>query len=579
MADKIILRIFDKNCWLQFEKPEKVLQATQLNEVLPLLHELQDWVDNKHYYAAGLLSYEAGGAFEQSLASHINNNFPLLYFGLYKKPQRLTSLPLAKANPLKNLRWQSDTTQTEFTENINKIQTQIKEGNTYQVNYTYRLHTEGILDAWQTFLQLNQNHIFKYAAYADIGDYQIICNSPEELFTLNQQQLRTSPMKGTIKRGLTAEEDLMQQQILQSSIKDRAENLMILDMARNDLGRIANIGSVHTEQIFQVQQHPTVWQMVSQVIAKTDKSLLEILQALFPAASITGAPKVSTSKIINRLEKSARDIYTGSIGYYAPNRQAQFNVAIRTLLCDTKNKLTTYGIGGGIVKDSKALTEYQESQDKALILKQNQPVFQLFATTRVAQKQAFLLSEHLDRLQKSAHYFDFEYSAKNVQRQLENYLNSHTAEIEKRPITRLKIILHRCGKTEFKLSDYPKKTHHKIILAKTATHSNNLYLYHKTTIREQYDKHITYQPDNVDDIILFNQDGYITEGCISNVIIKHDGKLITSPQNYGLLAGIYRQHLLQKNEISEYPITLKMFQSTSEIFLCNSLRKMWQVSQ
>ncbi|MDD1444151.1 anthranilate synthase component I family protein, partial [Dolichospermum sp. ST_sed3] len=231
------------------------------------------------------------------------------------------------------------------------------QGKTYQVNYTMRLNSKFSGEEWDFFLRLAQTQN-KYAAYIDTGRYVICSASPELFFKLDGNKIYSHPMKGTAKRGRTTFEDKQQAAWLYNSVKNRAENVMIVDMIRNDLGRIAEIGSVQTPELFRIEKYPTLFQMTSTVQAKTNASMDEIFTALFPCASITGAPKVSTMNIIAELETTPRKIYTGSIGYISPNRKAQFNVAIRTALIDRENKTAESGVGGGIVWDSTSADEY-----------------------------------------------------------------------------------------------------------------------------------------------------------------------------------------------------------------------------
>ena len=232
-----------------------------------------------------------------------------------------------------SLNWQAGIERKDYNAAIEKVKDYIAQGRTYQVNYTMRLNSDFNGDEWNFFLTLAQTQN-KYAAYIDTGRYVICSASPELFFKLDGERIFSHPMKGTVKRGRTTEEDSVQSQWLHNSIKNRAENVMIVDMVRNDLGRIAEIGSVHVPELFKVEKYPTLFQMTSLVQAKTSAPLDEIFSALFPCASITGAPKVSTMNIIAELETTPRKIYTGSIGYISPNRKAQFNVAIRTALID-----------------------------------------------------------------------------------------------------------------------------------------------------------------------------------------------------------------------------------------------------
>ena len=302
-----------------------------------------------------------------------------------------------------------------------------------------RLNTDFPEDGWNFFLQLAQNQN-KYAACINL-DHHIICSaSPELFFKLDDETITSRPMKGTVKRGRTTQEDKEQMDWLRHSVKNRAENVMIVDMLRNDLGRIAEIGSVHVPELFTIEKYPTLFQMTSTVQARTKASLTEIFSALFPCASITGAPKVSTMTIISELETTPRKIYTGSIGYISPNRKAQFNVAIRTALIDRENKIAEYGVGGGIVWDSTSADEYSEALLKARVLmeRSHSTGFSLFETMLWTRMMVTLLEKHIARMADSAEYFDFPFSTNKLEVFLSQTAgNSH--------LQRVTVLLNRFG--------------------------------------------------------------------------------------------------------------------------------------
>ena len=349
-------------------------------------------------YAAGFVSYEAAPAFDGSLVVNDDGHFPLLWFGLYEGVEEVElpaaralndaagaptssrlcaagnpAIPLGPANALSRLEagapdWQASVGREEFDEAMARIKALIRSGDTYQVNYTYRLRTPFAGNPWNLFLRLVAAQDPPYGAFLDTGEWVICSASPELFFRLDGTRIQCRPMKGTAARGRTQAEDLAQAQALQASEKERAENVMIVDMVRHDLGRVAQPGSVKVARLFEVERYPTIWQMTSTVEAQTEAGLGEIFQALFPAASVTGAPKVRTMQIIADLEPLPRRLYTGAIGFFAPGRRAQFNVAIRTLLVNRKTGFAEYGVGSGITWDSDPEAEWQECRAKARIL-------------------------------------------------------------------------------------------------------------------------------------------------------------------------------------------------------------------
>jgi para-aminobenzoate synthetase/4-amino-4-deoxychorismate lyase len=308
---------------------------------------------------AGFISYEAAAGIDAAFCVYEAGAFPLVWFGVYREPQMLAELPEVPDNVVVSESGAS-VDAADYADSIERIKSYIAAGDTYEVNYTFRQRHAFSGDAFAFFRRLYYAQETDYAAYVDIGDYAVCSVSPELFFELRGSDIRMKPMKGTARRELTLEDDHKQAGLLRECGKNRAENVMIVDMVRNDLGRIAEPGSVRAASLFDVERYPAVWQMVSTVEARTGAGLSELMGALFPCASITGAPKVRTMEIIRELESSPRGIYTGAIGYWLPERQACFNVAIRTAVVDRKSAGMEYGVGGGIVWDSVEEHEFDE---------------------------------------------------------------------------------------------------------------------------------------------------------------------------------------------------------------------------
>ena len=345
MINKIVLRDHGNSEWLEFGVPVDVLTAQSTDAVVPILSEIERRTREDGLFAAGYVSYEAAPGFDAALTTRTQGEIPPLCFGLFQRPQRLDSLPVADAATASPNSWQMTTSQQDYLVRFQEIKRQIELGNTYQINFTLRQRTEGLVDPWQFFLGIAD--VAPYSAFIETDDYAIVSTSPELFFRLEGDDLTCQPMKGTAARGMTLDDDLLVRRTLYDSIKNRAENVMVTDMLRNDMGRIAEPGSVTVRSLYDVVKFPTLWQMTSTVVAKTHASISEIFAALFPCASITGAPKASSMAIIAELETSPRDVYTGAIGYFGPDRQAQFSVAIRTALVDKSSDDATYGVGGG----------------------------------------------------------------------------------------------------------------------------------------------------------------------------------------------------------------------------------------
>ena len=614
--------------WLHFATPHKIIQANTLEKVIPALRELEDLIAANQWYAAGFLSYEAAPAFDPVLSTHAPEKpsgpcersdersshhadearlqrFPYLWFGLYSPPH-LVTLP-EPSRPREAISWSPTVGRDTYNAAIDQIKSYIADGRTYQVNYTMRLQADFKIDTWNFFLHLaraQNNH----AAYIDIGRYVICSASPELFFHLDGETLICRPMKGTAHRGRTTGEDQGQAQWLKNSEKNRAENVMIVDMIRNDLGRIAKTGTVHVPELFSIEKYPTLWQMTSTVTARTDASLTRIFTALFPCASITGAPKVSTMRIISQLETTPRKIYTGSIGYIAPDRKATFNVAIRTALIDREAQTAEYGVGGGIVWDSTSPDEYEEALLKARVLTETVPEFSLLETLLWTPEAGyFLLEKHLCRLLDSADYLDFPISslaraavpgggtATTVSKPplpaeiLKSYMTELSSSFTSPQRVRLLLDKHGNLSAEAKpleptLLEPPSsapeiqpgtkkvlRTH----LARNPIHSKNVFLFHKTTRRDVYEAARRDFPD-YDDVLLYNENGELTEFTIGNLVVEWEGKYYTPAVSCGLLPGTFRAHLLETGQVKEKVIRVEELQACTKAFLVNSVRK-WQV--
>ncbi len=566
--DSVILHDTFSDRWLEFRSPRRIFQTRNIPDVLPLLKEISELTEKSRLYAAGFISYDASPAFDESLVTCRKEDFPLLWFGIYEKPVAVELPPSPGEVPDEMTPWTAGITEEEYLKGVAQVQDEIRKGNTYQVNYTYRLASKLKGSPWDFFLQIREAQNARYGAYIQTDSWSVCSASPELFFTLQGEKILSKPMKGTIHRAPDYREDLKQAAWLKQSEKNRAENLMIVDMIRNDLGRIALTGSVKVPKLFTLEKYPTLWQMTSLVEAETASAVPDIFKALFPCASITGAPKCRTMEIIRDLESDPRGLYTGTIGYLAPGRQAQFNVAIRTAVFQNSSGLAEYGTGGGITWDSVPREEYGETITKARVLTLKQPDFSLLETLLwEPEKGYFLLNRHLDRLTESAAYFDYPCNRQDIltilARQEEHF------PLEAR---RVRLLLTKQG--DMSCEDYPYTAAEKwkIKLSGEPVCSTDPFLYHKTTNRSVYNYHKSLLP-HADDVILWNEKGEITESCIGNLVIVLEGEPCTPPVSSGLLAGTYRNELLCRGAIKERIIYKDDLEKADEIYLINSLRK------
>jgi para-aminobenzoate synthetase / 4-amino-4-deoxychorismate lyase len=562
--------------WLVFRRPQRVIRADCIDDVLPAMLQVEEFGTRHGLWAAGWISYEASPAFDSALKVKDDNSFPHLWFGLYDTPAPI-SLPAENdCDFARSLDWQASITPEVYRSAIARVKDCIFRGETYQVNFTYRVTAPFHQDPWHYFLCLARAQNSSYSAFVNSDQWALCSASPELFFRLDGETLVSRPMKGTAPRGLFQTDDLAQARWLHKSEKNRAENVMIVDMVRNDMSRVAKIGTVEVPKLFEVEKYPTLWQMTSTVTASTVAPVVDILQALFPASSITGAPKRSTMEIITDLETTPRRVYTGSIGFIAPDRTAQFNVAIRTVIVDKLAQRAEYGVGGGIVWDSVDNSELEESRTKALILTQRMPEFSLLETLLWTPDEGyFLLSYHLDRMNQSALYFSFEIDILKVQNELESFGNT----FEQLP-HKVRVLVDKFGRVFRESEPLPSGSRHpmpRVGLAPYPINSSDPFLYHKTTNRAIYKSALESRP-GYDDVILWNGKGEITESCFANVIVEIEGELFTPPVRCGLLPGAFRAWLLHESKIRERIILKEDLSHLGKVYLINSVRKMREIA-
>ena len=567
-----------QNSWLQFLEPDEIICVYDYEKVIPALQHLDAVTKNRQMYAVGFVSYDAAPAFDQALQTHRDPSFPLLWFALFPASEVTTKIaaPSESCDGAIEHTWEPNISRAQYDDAIQTIKQHIEYGNTYQVNYSFRLKSILREKPWKFFGHMITSQGSGYGAYVETKDWIICSASPELFFEKNGAQLLSRPMKGTTRRGLQRHDDLAQAEWLRQSAKNRAENLMIVDMVRHDLGRIAHTGSIQASPLFEIEQYNTVWQMASTITARTDANLTGVFQALFPAASITGAPKVRTMQIIRDLETEPRRIYTGTVGFITPTGRCQFNVAIRTVLVNKKNHAAEYGVGGGIVWDSTDTGEYDECRTKSKVLTESRPRFQLLETLLWHPSEGFfLLERHLDRLEESAAYFGFPFDRDRVRQRL-----LAAAPDQQSNPCKTRLLYSPNGSVAIEHEALPEPSRKRPVrlrLAANPIDPQNIFLYHKTTNRQIYEQAMKATED-CDDVLLWNTSGEITETCIANIVVELNGKLVTPPVNSGLLPGTFRADLLNRGVITEQVISLDKLREATKIYLINSVRK-WRIAK
>lgn len=552
--------------WRLFESPRRVIQATTTDEVLAAMRDVEAAVATG-LHAAGFVCYEAAGGFDPALQTLPCGALPLVWFGLFdafkvvRAPTRTTG-----SEPID---WRLATDIEDYRQRLEAIRDALADGRSYQVNHTERLYSDHS-DMRALFSQVASDA--PYAALIETNTFTIVSASPELFFDLRATTIVCKPMKGTAGRALTSAADRERARWLSASIKNRAENVMITDMVRNDLGRIARVGSIRVSDLFAVQKLRNVWQMTSTVTAITDASITEIFRALFPGASITGAPKASSMSIIHELESTPREIYTGVIGYLGPARQARFSIAIRTAWTDRASGRATYGAGGGIVWDSDPEEEFAELLAKTNVVRTtSEPEFRLLETLLWTPTGGwFLLRQHLDRLVASAEYFSFEVDLQDVQRVLDKSVDGARSPL------RVRLKMDRSGALETSsqsLGPTPS-TVAEIRLVPGWVDGTDVLMYHKTTHRVRYDA-----AGAGSEVLLVDATGRITESTIANVVYRWRGERYTPPIEDGLLPGTFRAWMLELGMVQERSLHRDELLEVDELLLVNALRGVRKVER
>lgn len=457
-----------------------------------------------------------------------------------------------------------------YSEKVERIRQWITEGDCYQVNLTFPVGFRVYGHPLALYAQLRARQPVRYGACILTPDATILSFSPELFFERSGSRVVTRPMKGTAPRGATRDDDAANRAALLASQKERAENIMIVDLLRNDLGRLAQPGGVSVEALCDVEAYPTLWQMVSTVSAELpDVSLYDIFRALFPCGSITGAPKIRAMQCIAELEEAPRGLYTGALGGVAPAGDCRFNVAIRTMEIGKRGR-GRLGIGSGIVIDADPAKEYAECLLKARFLTGFDPGFELIETIRLEDGAYPLLAMHMDRLQASARSLGFACDSPAIVEALIE--RAHACQ---NGVYRVRLTLAHDGRFSITHASMPQdRNDWQIVLADEILDCNEYLLRHKTTARLRYDQalaELTGMPE-VLDAIFCNERGEVCEGARSNVYVERLGVLLTPPLSCGLLPGVMRRHLLETGRAVEHVLSREDLLDASAIFVSNALR-------
>ncbi len=558
---------------LSFVNPRTAIRADSPEAVLPAFDDIEAAL-GAGCYVAGYFSYESGHLLEPKLAPVLpkKREVPLLWAGVFGKPEQGESdnapehrIGRAYAGPL-----QHEWNDREYRQRFDCVREFIAAGDVYQVNLTFRSEFAFAGSPFSLYRRLRAQAAAPYSAFIDDGERQILSLSPELFFSIAADgDITARPMKGTAPRSQDAAADERAKILLQTSTKERAENLMIVDLMRNDLGRICELGSVHVPKLFTVETYPTVHQMVSTVRGKLRQNTppREVLKALFPCGSVTGAPKIRAMEIVRELEQSPRGVYCGAIGYFSPDGSAQFNVSIRTIT--VRGHRGSLGVGGAVVQDSQAESEYAECLLKARYFTEMRKPIELIETLRWSKEGGFgRLDFHLARLTQSAATFGVSFSRDAALRLLRENAGADN------PL-RVRLTLSETGELNVStapLEEQPERW--RFSLSQHRTFSGDLFLQHKTNWRELYEEeHAKAKAAGCDEAVFLNERGEITEGSRTNIfLMTENGEMVTPPLSSGLLNGCLRRELIEKGRCHEGVLYSSDLARAKEIYLGNSLR-------
>jgi para-aminobenzoate synthetase/4-amino-4-deoxychorismate lyase len=591
-----------------FTEPLRICPAHSPADITDLFAEIESAVAAGHT-AAGYFTYECGNCFEPKAGlAALPAGQPLAWFGIYERGYRFDhatgAFPEGEPTQLAQFRevLQLDAeeprveasfslTREQYAEKIAAIHEWIRAGDVYQLNFTapYTLKVHGGVTALYAKLRARQPVEYGAFIHAQPGQ-RILSFSPELFFRIDaaegERRITTRPMKGTVARGRTTREDRERAEWLRNDAKNRAENLMIVDLLRNDLGRLAKFGTVRAENMFAVERYSTLWQMTSTITGelRPEVGFGDVFRALFPCGSITGAPKVRAMQLLAQLEAQPRGVYTGAIGYFSPHRTV-FNVAIRTLVMNGSEG--TMGVGSGIVIDSVADEEYSECELKAAFLRP----YAHRSSSNIELNDKFMLIEtllwdggfpllelHLDRLTDSAEYFAFPYQRVIAKTALETYACKFSLG-EKHKV---RLLLDSEGELHISNEHLrPGKTNEagRVCFATKRVDSTDRWLYHKTTQRALYSLAYTQAAEKrYDEVLFLNERDEVTEGAISNIFIEKGNRTFTPPVECGLLPGVYRRYLLEtRPDIELRVLTLDDLRNADAIYICNAVRGLRKV--
>lgn len=556
-----------------FGAPRQTLAAHQVADVRSVLDAVQH-AAQQGAWCVGYVRYEAAPAFDAALAVHAANG-PLAWFALYDAALPWPSMSQTPPRPAVEVAWQPGIARADFDRALAQVQADIAAGAYYQVNFTAQMVGAMEPSPRALFAALQRAQPGGYAAYVDTGAEQVLSVSPELFFDWRDGMVLTRPMKGTAPRGATPEDDAVQAQALQASPKERAENVMVVDLLRNDLSRIAEPFSVRVPRLFHTQALPAVWQMTSDVTARTRAGvgLGDVFAALFPCGSVTGAPKAAAMQAIHALEPGPRGVYCGALGVVQPGGVATFNVPIRTVT--VRGRTTHCGIGSGITAGSVADGEWAEWMHKQAFVQRASTPFELLETLALVDGHFRHLDAHLERMAHAAAHFGYPWHASQVRAALQALVAGAPGAVggHTQGAWRVRLLLDARGQASvqaYALQASPERV--RLQLAdRPLEQAHSEFVRFKTTHRGHYDAFTPTQAE-VFDTVLWNAQHEITECTRGNIAMLYQGRWVTPPLRCGLLAGVGRAQVLAEGRVTEAVVRLDDLANVTQWAFVNSLR-------
>lgn len=553
-----------------YRDPLRIVEARSVAAVATALEAVRA-ATRAGLHAAGFVSYDAAPAFEAALSGEGAGELPLLWFGLFSDFTAIAAGDVQALFPDPAGAWiatpERAIDRAAYGAAFDAVQARIAAGTLYQANLTYRATAAVLGDPLSLYARLRGSARAGYGALIDTGAAHVLSLSPELFFALDGDTLTCRPMKGTARRGATLDADRHAAAQLARDPKQRAENLMIVDLMRNDLARVAVAGSVAVPELFAVETYPTVHQLVSTVTAtrRADADAVDVLAALFPCGSITGAPKIAAMQAIGEIETGARGLYTGAIGRFDPSGDAMFNVAIRTLTWPRGAAVASLGAGGGIVADSHVDEEWDEARAKTDFVTRDAPSFDLIETMAFdPQRGIALLDRHIARLSASARAFGFAFDRHAARNELQ------AAMFRLNGARRVRLLLSPGGAIAIETAPLPPLAEQPVTVAivPLPVETADIRLRHKTSDRAFYDD--ARWASDAFDVLFERPDGALTEGSFTSLFVPRGDVLLTPPLADGLLPGVLRAELLASGRAIEQRLTAADL--TQEFYVGNAVR-------